>query len=79
MRKSAVAALLPLVTTTFLTLPSLANELEVSNLLQREDIKSLPKPLQNQLVQLIEQPHAFREAAILDSFPFGQVLRDQCP
>jgi hypothetical protein len=59
MRKSAVAALLPLVATTFLTLPSLANELEVSNLLQREDIKSLPKPLQDQLVQLIEQPHAF--------------------
>ena len=59
MRKSAVAALLPLVATTFLTPPSLANELEVSNLLQREDIKSLPKPLQNQLVQLIEQPHAF--------------------
>ena len=40
MRKSAVAALLPLVTTTFLTLPSLANELVISNLLQREDIKS---------------------------------------
>ena len=59
MRKSAVAALLPLVTTTFLTLPSLANETEVSNLLQREDIKSLPKPLQDRLVQLIEQPHAF--------------------
>jgi hypothetical protein len=59
MRKSAVAALLPLVTTTFLTLPSLANELEVSNLRQREDIKSLPKPLQDRLVQLIEQPHAF--------------------
>ena len=59
MRKSAVAALLPLVTSTFLTLPSLANELEVSNLLQREDIKSLPKPLQDRLVQLIEQPHAF--------------------
>jgi hypothetical protein len=41
MKISAVAALLPLVATTVLTLPSVANELEVSNLLQREDIKSL--------------------------------------
>ena len=39
--------------------PSFANELEVSQLLQREDIKSLPEPLQARLVQLIEQPHAF--------------------
>ena len=40
MRKSAVAAMLALAATTFLTLPPVANELEVSNLLQREDIKS---------------------------------------
>jgi hypothetical protein len=59
MRKSALPALLPLLATTFLAAPGFSNELEVSQLLERKDIKSLPKPLQDRLVQLIEQPHAF--------------------
>jgi len=59
MSKFGLALLPVLLATSALVSPSSANELEVSQLLQREDIKSLPKPLQTQLVQLIQQPHAF--------------------
>lgn len=45
MRKVGLALLPVLLATTALVSPSSANELEVSQLLQREDIKSLPKPL----------------------------------
>ena len=59
MNRSALPLLPALLAAGFLASPSFANELEVSQLLQREDIKSLPEPLQARLVQLIGQPHAF--------------------
>jgi hypothetical protein len=59
MSKSVLPLLSALLAAGFLVSPSFANELEVSQLRQREDIKSLPEPLQARLVQLLEQPHAF--------------------
>jgi hypothetical protein len=59
MRKSALAAVLPLLVTTFLAAPSLATEKEVRQLLKRGDIKALPDLLKARLAQLIELPHAF--------------------
>ena len=59
MNKSALALLPALLAAGFLVSPSFANEREENQLLQREDIKSLPEALQARLVQLIEQPHAF--------------------
>lgn len=59
MRTSALAALLPLLATTFLASPTSATEKEVRQLLNRADVKHLPDPLKAQLAQLIELPHAF--------------------
>jgi hypothetical protein len=82
MSKVGLALLPALLATTFLVSPSAANELEVSQLLQRGDIMSLPKPLQAQLVQLIEQPHAFPpipafNEAVNPSLLFQYYLLDQ--
>ena len=74
MRNSALSALLPLLATTFLSSPSFSNELEVSQLRQREDIRSLPAPLRDRLVQLIEQPHAFPAVPAFNEAPNPSLL-----
>jgi hypothetical protein len=58
MRRSRLSLLLPLLASTELATPALAEQ-EVNQLLNRADIKSLPMPLKNRLAQLIEMPHAY--------------------
>jgi hypothetical protein len=74
MRKSALAALLPLLATTFLATPSLATEKEVRQLLKRGDIKALPAPLKARLAQLIELPHAFPAVPAFNEAPNPSLL-----
>jgi hypothetical protein len=57
MRKSNLRV--ALLATSFCVTPALAQEPEITQLLQRADIAKLPTPLQNRLVQLIELPHAY--------------------
>jgi hypothetical protein len=57
--KRLLPLVLSLLASTALTSPAPAAEKEVTDLLNRADIKSLPAPLKNRLAQLIELPHAF--------------------
>src|SRR6516225_2415485 len=82
MRKSGLPALLPLLATTLLAMPSSATENEVNQLLQRQDIVALPPSLKARLTQLIQLPHAFPavpafNGAATPSLLFQYYLLDQ--
>ena len=59
MKRWLLSLVLPLLALTALTSPAPAAEKEVTDLLNRADVKSLPAPLKNRLAQVIELPHAY--------------------